>query len=153
MNFTIDVDARELTAALKAAPMKVTYHMNIWVSKTTLMTEREAKIEASKKTDTGQTQNSIHSRIGSLKGEVNPTAKHAKFAHDGRRPGRMPPFGEGTSLASWARRHGIPAFAVARSIARKGTKGHPFMTNAFRTIKPRAERDAHNTLDKIVRSI
>lgn len=39
----------------------------------------------------------------------------------GRGPGRFPPFQKGSPLEQWAKAHGIPAFLVARKIAREGT--------------------------------
>lgn len=60
---------------------------------------------------------------------------YAWFANYGREPGRMPPWGEGTSLYQWARRHpytdpntGKPvsaessSYLLARKIGLKGTK-------------------------------
>lgn len=38
----------------------------------------------------------------------------------GSRP-HWPPWGPGSELAGWAKRHGIPPFLVARAIATKGT--------------------------------
>lgn len=39
----------------------------------------------------------------------------------GRAPGKFPPYGENTPLGKWARSKGIPAFLIARKIAREGT--------------------------------
>lgn len=154
MNIAIEVDSRQLEEAFRRAPVVVARELQGWVSKTTLRGERQAKIEVSPKADTGQLQNSIHSVIGLLKGEVKPTAKHAIFVEDGRRPGsKMPPFGDRSSLGSWARRKGIEPFVVARSIARKGIKPFPFMDKTYKTIKPIAARDGQDTLNKIVRGI
>lgn len=153
MNLTVTVDARDLQRALAIAPQKVNFHLNKWVYTTTLRTEREAKTLVPPNVDTGQLQSSINSRFGNLKGEVSPTSKHAIFVHEGRKPGRMPPFQEGTALNSWARRRGINPFVVARAIGRKGTKKNQFMHKAFASIKPKAEREAQTTLGNIVRSI
>lgn len=153
MNITVDVDARTLEAAVRRAPVVVLGELNNWVRKTAMRGERRMKEEAQDSVDTGRLQSSIHSTIGHLQGSVRPTAKHAPFVHDGRRPGKMPPFREGTSLNSWARRRGIPPFLVARAIARRGTKPNKFVDRTYTAIKPIAEREAKETLSDIVRKI
>lgn len=153
MNLTVEVDARELRAAFAKAPAKVSHGLNTWVTKTTFMTERHAKTAVQPHVDTGQLQSSIRSQVGNLKGEVKPTAKHAIFVHEGRRPGRMPPYQARTPLNRWATKRGMNPFLVARAIARKGTKKHPFMVTAYNEVKPRAERDGQRALHDIVRSI
>lgn len=153
MNITLDVDSRELRQAFNAAPLVITTKVNTWIYKTALRTERSAKQHVPPHVDTGQLQSSIHTRVGNLRAEVKPTAKHAIFVHEGRRPGRMPPSGPGTSLNSWATRKGMNPFLVAKSIARKGTKPHRFMDDAYKEVKPYAERDAQSLLGEIVRAI
>lgn len=153
MNLTIDVDAKALTAALNKAPAKVTAALNLWIEKTAFRTEREAKQQVPPHIDTGTLQSSIHTQIGNLKATVTPNAKYAKFVHDGRRPGKMPPFKEGTDLNRWATKKGMNPYLVARSIGKKGTKPHKFMDKAYKIVKPLADRDAKLLLTEIVRSI
>ncbi len=153
MNLTIDVDAKALTAALERAPAKVTAGLNVWISRTAFRTEREAKLHVPPHVDTGRLQSSIHTNIGNLKAVVTPTSKYAVFVHEGRRPGKMPPFKSGTELNRWAVKKGMNPFLVARSIARKGTKPHKFMNDAYNIVRPLAERDANQVLSEIVRSI
>lgn len=153
MNLTVNTDARTLASAFHRAPAKVTRHINVWIQKTAFRVEREAKKQVPPNVDKGQLQSSIHTTIGHLKAVVRPTAKHAIWVHKGRMPGSMPPWGEGTQLNDWARRKGIPAFLVAKSIQRKGTKANKFMDKAYKIVKPTADREAHKTLVEIVRSI
>lgn len=153
MNLVIDVDTRELRRAFAKAPLVVGTKLNAWIHTTTLRTERSAKQHVPPSVDTGQLQSSIHSRFGHLRGEVKPTVKHAIFVHEGRRPGRMPPFQPGTALNSWATRKGMNPFLVARSIGRKGTKKNPYMDEAYQDVKPWANRHANDVLDDIVRAI
>lgn len=69
-------------------------------------------------------------RFDNLHGELVNTKDYAKYVHDGRRPGKMPPL---APIALWVKRKGIgiPAFVIARSIARKGTKANPFLTRTI----------------------
>ena len=63
------------------------------------------------------------------------TAEYASVMEWGRRPGsKMPPV---TVIAEWLQRKGIEAsaFVVARSIGRRGIKGHLMFTKAARAGK------------------
>lgn len=156
MNITVNVDTIALRQALKVAPEKVKAGLNGWVNTTALMTEREAKLYLAQHVSlgaTGGTGNSIHTFPSDLQAEVKPTQKTALWVHEGRKPGKMPPFGEGTPLNGWAKRMGMNPFLVARAIGRKGTKGIPFMDEAYKIVKPTAERNADIVLGQIVSSI
>jgi hypothetical protein len=63
-------------------------------------------------------------------GKLGTNVPYGIYVHEGTRP-HFPPYGEGTPLAAWGKRHGIPAFLVARAIARRGTKGRPFFKQGF----------------------
>lgn len=58
----------------------------------------------------------------------------------GRKPGgKLPPYKNGTPLAKWVRikmGEDVPPYLVARSIARKGTKGQKFAAKTYATMKP-----------------
>lgn len=66
--------------------------------------------------------------------------KYAAVNEFGRRPGgKLPPFRAGTPLAKWVRDkmgEGVSPYLVARSIARKGTKGSKFAAKSYATMKP-----------------
>ena len=74
----------------------------------------------------GFLRNAYRENFDGLKGELVNTKEYARYVHEGRKPGKMPPIGP---IALWARRKGlaIPAFVIARSIAKKGTKANPFL--------------------------
>lgn len=57
-----------------------------------------------------------------IRGEVYNTATAAEFRIRGRGPGKYPPFHKGSSLAKWGAAKGIPAFLIARKIAKEGTE-------------------------------
>ncbi|MEM6326034.1 MAG: hypothetical protein AAF791_02855 [Bacteroidota bacterium] len=77
-----------------------------------------------------------------IEGEVQATAAHALYAHEGRRPGKPPPT---RPLREWAERKlGASAdearsvgFLVARAIGRRGTNGNPFLREPFEAALPR----------------
>lgn len=89
-----------------------------------LQLEYRAKQEAP--TNTGMLRNKFEMAIYGLKGTLSNSSKYAQFVHDGRAPGKMPPI---WPIEQWATRKGIniPAFVIARSIARKWTKANTFM--------------------------
>jgi hypothetical protein len=153
---SITVDSKQVQQAMSRAPLVVKGKLTAWVSKSALMAERSAKTNLTESVSagsTGITRSSIHTSLGGMTSTVKPTTKESYWVHEGRKPGRMPPYQEGTSLNRWARRMGMNPFLVARSIGRKGTKGHPFMDQAYAEIKPRAERDGQALLDDIVRAL
>ena len=112
--------------------------------------ERTAKDEAP--VDLAQLQGSIRidKNYGKLGYIVEPHTKYAYFAHEGRRPGRMPPV---DAVEGWAKRKGMNPFILARAIGRKGTKGKKFMDIAYKKQKPVFNREATLLLNDIVRSI
>ena len=60
--------------------------------------------------------------IMTYEGSVVNLAERAINRLEGRGPGKFPPFGKGSNLEKWATSKGIPAFLVARKIAREGTE-------------------------------
>lgn len=65
-----------------------------------------------------------------------PASSYIGFANDGTRPHR-PPFGP---IALWAKRKGLPAGAVWRSIARKGTRAQKFVERTTEQVRSEAQR-------------
>lgn len=90
--------------------------------------------------DRGRWRNSIATQVDTAAfptwAEVGSNLDYAPFAHNGRRPGRMPP---DAPIRGWARRHGIPASAVfplRRAIGRRGTKGDKALTKGLNAARP-----------------
>lgn len=48
--------------------------------------------------------------------------------------GSRPHFPPVDAVAAWAEAHGIDPFVLARSISRKGTKAHPFVSRAYKEL-------------------
>lgn len=94
--------------------------------------EREAKERAV--VDTGRLRSSITTRVETWRAIVGTNVRYAPFVEFGTRPHFPPP----AALQPWARRHGLRlAWALARAIARRGTKPHPFMRPAFEALRGR----------------
>jgi hypothetical protein len=59
---------------------------------------------------------------------------YAYYVEHGRRPGKMPPV---KNLVEWCKRHGMSGaeFAIAKNIAKRGTKPHHFLTPLDRMVE------------------
>lgn len=81
--------------------------------------------------DTGHLQKRIMSMVSSsgntTKGVVGSNVHYAPFMELGTRP-HFPPV---SALEGWASRHGMNAFVVARTIARRGLKARLYMKRAL----------------------
>lgn len=114
-----------------------------------LLVQRDARKLAP--VDTGRLRSSITPEIRSqgkdIVGVVGSNVKYAAFMELGTRP-HWPPIG---ALEVWARRHGTSAFAVARAIARRGTKPRRYLQNAFLQNKVRIYNRLSRAVAEIVR--
>lgn len=96
----------------------------------TIQKKAKAKAKASK--DTGKLMSSIRverARLlsGGLRGvAVVVRSPYGLYVHEGTAP-HMPPV---QALAGWASRHGMSPWAVALSIAERGTRAQPFLRDA-----------------------
>jgi len=99
----------------------------------TLMVQRDAKINAP--VDTGRLRASITPGVRMagdvVIGVVGSNVKYAPYMEFGTRP-HWPPL---AAVEVWARRHGMSAYLVARSIAMKGTKARRYLQRAFESNK------------------
>lgn len=70
----------------------------------------------------------IETKFSNLEGSIIMPA-YAKWADQGRRPGKQPPFNP-SPLEDWMRRKGIPKtklYPISKKIGLKGTKGRHFI--------------------------
>ena len=103
----------------------------------TMLVTAEAKRNAP--VDTGRLRSSIVPEVrqgNPIEGIVGSNVDYAPYMELGTRP-HWPPWGPGTPLAVWAKRHGISAYLVARAIAKKGTKARRFLQDAYEDNKTR----------------
>jgi HK97 gp10 family phage protein len=81
--------------------------------------------------DTGRLRSSIVPEIRAqgetVLGVVGSNLLYAPYLETGTKPFWPPP----SALQTWARRHGVNAFVVARAISKKGIKPRHYMQNAF----------------------
>lgn len=96
-----------------------------------VMVAEEARRRAPQ--DTGRLRSGIFVRFAQGAVQVGSKARYGGFSDQGTRP-HWPPV---RALQGWARRHGIPAFLVARKIAREGTDATRWLTGAAQQVEAR----------------
>lgn len=104
----------------------------------------QGEVRAGMPVDLGIGRGSVFTEIrgstANLRGTVGSAQIHVAVLEKGRRPGATPP--PVGPIRSWLSRHGGNAelaFVVARSIGRRGTKGHHMFQNAIERGKGRIE--------------
>ena len=88
---------------------------------------KTARRRAAEHTDTGRMGRSVGFRWEGTSGVVYTSSRYGGFVDRGTQA-HWPPV---RALEGWARRHGIPAFLVARKISREGTPKTDWLTGAF----------------------
>ncbi len=82
------------------------------------------QVKAETPVDTGRLRASVTDEVregsGEIVGVVGSNVDYAPYVENGTAP-HWPPV---AALEKWGNRHGIPAFLVARAIAKNGTKAH-----------------------------
>ena len=57
------------------------------------------------------------------------------------------------SLKAWAEKKGLNPFAVAKSIAKKGTKANPFFQTAVGSVEDRVNQEFDKALENITQEL
>lgn len=129
-----DMDAR-----LSAMPAVMERELRAALNASLLLIEADARQGVAH--DTGRLAGSISSQISgsglNLEGRVGPSVRYGASVEFGRRAGsKMPPV---DALMGWVSRHPRgrgsrrqQAFALARSIQRRGIRARPFLVPAFK---------------------
>lgn len=81
--------------------------------------------------------------------EIGPTQPYGAGVEYGRPPHVVSP----KALEGWARRRGLNPYAVARSIAKKGTKAHPYLIPSFEAELPNVEGLIFEAADEAFRAM
>ena len=143
--FTMKIDADKLAQAFRIAPRDTVQTFNKALLRIGMKMEREAKVEVP--VDTGRLRASINtSQQGGLAVRVGTNVKYAIWVHGGTGPHFVP----AEKLQPWSKRKGVDAYAVAKSISRKGTKANPFMQRAFDASQIFAENESAKAMQTVV---
>jgi len=145
MNLSVKITGLDkLLEAFKKAPGMVTAEVKVAIQRALIVLQGSARTFVPK--DTSNLGSQIKTEMtGALSGQVVADTEYALFVHEGTKP-HWPPI---AAITPWANRHGIPPFLVARSIATKGTKPHPF----FQWAKEATENDVSGIFDSAIKNI
>lgn len=146
MKLTI-TGAEETIEYLQVADKKLS-RMEVPMRQATALVTASAKRYAP--VDTGLLRGSITPSVSvgatEIKGVVGSNVKYAPFMELGTRP-HWPPI---SALETWARRHGMVAFLVARAIARRGLKARKFLQRAFDENRGRIVQIFKDEVNRII---
>lgn len=92
----------------------------------------EAQVKPLTPADLGALKNSYGSEVkaiaGGVQGIMGSNSNYGAFVEYGTKP-HWPPI---SAIEPWAQRHNIPAFLVARAIAKRGTKAVKMMEKTYK---------------------
>lgn len=91
----------------------------------------------------------IYPSAGEVTGVISSPLNYVEPVEIGSRP-HMPPV---ESLREWAESKGLSAWAVAKSIAKHGTKGQWMFKKGFETSGPMLERIGDATVSRILQRV
>lgn len=152
ISISVKTRAKIHTLALKD-PQALDRALKTATRKSAVYVQGQARQEAPVDTGILRSRIKFDTVNGGHGARVYPNSNYAQWVHEGRSPGKMPPWREGSNLARWAKRRGISPYLVARSIARKGTKGDPFMARAFESSKQPVRRFYDREVSRALRRV
>lgn len=144
----VKIDDTAVKQALSIAPKEMTKSLETIIHRTALRVQREFTKNINKG-QTGFARNNIAiERPNRLTATIYPRARYADFLETGTRP-------HWTSIQNiegYARFRGLNPYALQRSIARKGTKAHPFLDKTYRKARNdfinEVNEQAQKTIDR-----
>jgi len=149
LDMSIQIDGLDdLVDSFKKSPSIVRKHGNDAIKKSILTLLANAKKAAPVDRGFLRTSGMVFS-FSDLQGLLQNVAPYAIYVHEGTRPHYVP-IG---AIQGWADRHGIPAFAVQRSIMRKGTKPRPFFRDSIEESQSDVDKFFSKALENIIKEL
>jgi hypothetical protein len=145
-----DAAVRQL---FQRAPQMVSTRLKTLVEASAIDVQREMRIAAPVAV-TGQLRGSIRYVVSPLRIQavIKPEVNYAEPVEHGSKP-HLVSVAEGTPLRAWAKLKGINPYALQHSIAKKGTKPHPFVEPTYRKMKPVVEADIAAGMTRLVEEL
>lgn len=142
-------DDKKVRAMLSIAPERVAQTVHSLLEKVGIMGMSEMRQQTGVGV-TGDLRRGEHYFFsGSAEVTIEPTADYAQDVEKGTVP-HWVSVAQGTPLYRWAMQKGINPYAVQKSIAKKGTKAHPFLQPTFDIIEPKANRTFNDGIDELI---
>lgn len=139
VSFVIEMHAEQAAERLGLLADQIPLHVHAWLLECAELAKKAIEDHAPVGVAGEMGQGIKHNIDIVLTGEEafigpNRQVPYALGVEEGTRPHR-PPSGPNSSLAQWAELKGMNVYAVAASIARNGTKPHPFVEPAYEEVK------------------
>lgn len=135
---TIEVNAAEVVAMLDIAASKL---RPVIIEQLAVVSEIVKEVMKLKASVGVGGDDGLRGSIGylvdtaNLVSEIKPAVAYADAVETGSKP-HWAPHGPDSSLAAWCKLKGLNVFAVAASIAKKGTKPHPYIIPTYEETAP-----------------
>ena len=88
-------------------------------------------------------------RSGRFEAALVSGTEYAKAVHNGTKPHFVSP----EKLMKWSMKKGLNAYAVSKSIAKKGTMPNPFLQRAVDQNKDKMDQDLENAIKDIISNV
>ncbi len=98
---------------------------------------------------TGHLRDNWGSNIGGFQGTLKSKQAYSGSVEYGTRPHKV----SGEVLKDWAKRRGLNPYAVAKSIAKKGTKANPFLKKTTTEMSGQFDDILKQAIDDIVKDV
>ena len=149
----VTIDAAGVRRLFERAPGAAQARMRRLIEGAAIDVQREMTIAANVGV-TGHLRRSVRYQFSAplMRAEVTPEANYAEAVEYGTRP-HWVSVKPGSSLYQWARLKGINPYALQRSIARKGTKPHPFVKPTYVKMQPRVVNDVSAGITQFAREL
>lgn len=149
----VTIDSAAVRKTFQELPGASVRRMNRLIETSAIDVQREMRMKVNVGA-TGELRRSIEYRMHPtrMSAEIGTKLARGRFLEDGTRP-HWTSAKPGTDLYRWAIHKGISPYAVQRSIARKGTKAHPFVKPTFQKMGPRVERDIVGGFSRFIEEV
>lgn len=146
MSLILKIDGLDrLTALLEKAPATVIKHTNVAILGVITLIENQAKKEAPIGL-TKKLHNMWTKTFSPLTGKISSQMPYALGIEFGTAPHKVPV----SEIAPWAISKGLNPWAVAKSIAKKGTRANPFFQRALDNSEDGVNKIIKGVLDNAI---
>ena len=145
----IDIDVSGAKKAIHAAPAEMAYALHRGLEESAIYTQGIFRWLLPVGVSGYLRQHVIYTWNDLLSVSVYPTADYAKYIEYGTRPH----WTSVHNLEAWAALKGINPYALQRSIAKRGTKAHPFLERTAEFSTGHAVRAVEASLKDAIRRI
>ena len=147
MQFKLDI--KQALAASRLAPEAMINSINRTLLETAIYAQRcfRKNMPVGK---TGALRRTVYyTFLGKTRVRIEPEQKYADYVEFGTRP-HFPPV---EAITPWANMHGINPYALAHSIAKHGTRPHPFLDRTVSEVRPFAERSLARNVQQTINKV